>query len=286
MQKINDKLYIYSVSNYPILKNETIFFKVNIYLLNSGKVISQNETIEIGFNSLEDYGGNDNKIIKFESNETFNESIGFNLEVKNEKNIQIKLNENKNNLNTEKVKEEIIKGEVDYNKISSDYIIHKYSVISSNNGCDFSLNLKEIIDINNTKKLNLDFIEVDNNKNKISAECVLSSANKNRIQCKLNKETNKNYILEPFIYSDNTETFIINQNYINDFISLKCLINDKDGISIGAIIGIVLGGLGVIIIIILVLYFIFKRKGNKEENKIILLILLFKNISCVFNILC
>ena len=267
MQKINDKLYIYSVSNYPILKNETIFFKVNIYLLNSGKVISQNETIEIGFNSLEDYGGNDNKIIKFESNETFNESIGFNLEVKNEKNIQIKLNENKNNLNTEKVKEEIIKGEVDYNKISSDYIIHKYSVISSNNGCDFSLNLKEIIDINNTKKLNLDFIEVDNNKNKISAECVLSSANKNRIQCKLNKETNKNYILEPFIYSDNTETFIINQNYINDFISLKCLINDKDGISIGAIIGIVLGGLGVIIIIILVLYFIFKRKGNKEENK-------------------
>jgi hypothetical protein len=130
------------------------------------------------------------------------------------------------------------------------------------------LNLKEIIDINNSKALNLNFIEVDNNKNKISAECVLSSANKNKIQCKLNKEANKNYILEPFIYSDNIETILINQNYINDFFSLKCSINDKDGLNTGAIIGIVLGGLGVvIIIIILVLYCIFKRKGNKEGNK-------------------
>ena len=274
MQKINNKLHIYSIANYPILKNETIFFKLNIYSLNSGRLLSQNESKEIGFNPLNDYTGNDNKIIVFESNEEFNENVGIILHNKNEENIKFILNENKNNLNTEKVKEEISKGEIDYNKISSDYIIHKYSIISSNEGCEFSLNLNENIAISNAKLLNLNFIEADNHSSKITSECILSADNKNKIQCKLNKNINNTYILEPFFYSDNSESILIFQNYNNEYFNLKCSKNNSQndddssgGLSAGAIIGIVFGGVAVLIIIGLITYFIIKKKGNEEENK-------------------
>ena len=273
MQKVNKKLHIFGIANFPISKNEVFIFPLNIYSINSGRFLLQDELKEIGFYSLQDYNGNDDKIIKLESNEEFNDNIRVIFqELKNEDNIKIKLNEN--NLDTEKVKEEITKGGIDYNNISLDYKIYQYSIISSNEGCEFSLNLKENIKISNNKSVSLSFIEADNHNNKIKAECIISNINK--ITCKLDKEVNKNYILEPFIYFDKTNTITIFQNFINDYFSLKCTMNDsKNGegnssgaLSNGALIGIVYGGLGlgVIIIIILVFYIISTKKVNTKNN--------------------
>ena len=170
-----------------------------------------------------------------------------------------------------------MKGGIDYSNASLDYKIYQYSIISSNEGCEFSLNLNETIEIKNTKNINLNFIEADNHNSKINAECILSDDNK--IQCKLNKEVNKNYILEPFIYSDKTNTIIVFQNFINDYFSLKCTMNDSKngegnslgGLSNGALLGIVYGGLGlgVIIIIILVFYIISTKKVNANNDEML-----------------
>ena len=273
MQKVNKKLHIFSIANFPISKNEAFIFQVNIYSINLGRFLSQDELKEIAFYSLQNYSGNDDKIIELESNEEFDENIGAILQkLKNEENIKIKLNENKNNLDTEKVKEEIMKGGIDYNNISLDYKIYQYSIISSNEGCEFSLNLNETIEIKNTKNINLNFIEADNHNSKINAECILS--NDNKIQCKLNKEVNKNYILEPFIYSDKTNTIIVFQNFINDYFSLKCTMNDSkngednssSGLSTGVVVGICFGVLAVIIIFILIFYIISHKKANNNDD--------------------
>ena len=159
-----------------------------------------------------------------------------------------------------------MKGGIDYSNASLDYKIYQYSIISSNEGCEFSLNLNETIEIKNTKNINLNFIEADNHNSKINAECILSNSNK--IQCKLNKEVNKNYILEPFIYSDKTNTIIVFQNFINDYFSLKCTMNDSkngednssSGLSTGVVVGICFGVLAVIIIFILIFYILSKKR--------------------------
>ena len=269
MQKVNKKLHIFGIANFPISKNESFIFPLNIYSINSGRFLLQDELKEIVFYSLQDYNGNDDKIIKLESNEEFDDNIGVIFqELKNEDNIKIKLNEN--NLDTEKVKEEITKGGIDYNTISLDYKIYQYSIISSNEGCEFSLNLNETFEISNNKNINLNFIEADNHNSKINVECILSNVNKNKITCKLNKEVDKTYIIEPFIYSDNSETITIFQNFINDYFSLKCTMNDdskqsSSGLSTGVILIIVFIILAVIILITLIVYIKSRKKANNDD---------------------
>lgn len=260
MQKINKKLKIFTIPNFPISENKTFIFSINIY--------NKNEENEIEFYSKEKCDGNGDKIIELISKEEFddNEEAVFGG-LKNENNIKIKLSENKNNIDTGKVKDEIKKGEVDFNAISSQYKVYRFGIISSNQGCDFNLNTTEKIDINKNKIINLNFTD---NINNIEANCTISPDNENKIPCKLSHEVDKNYILEPFIYSDKEETIVLFQNFNESIFSLKCANDDKNsnGLTTGEIIGIIIGVLGIVIIAIIIFVIILKKKGrpNIEEN--------------------
>ena len=276
MQKIKKKLKIFCLANFAVLKNETFNFTINInYTINSEE---KNEIKNLEFISLGNYGGFVDNIIELESKEEFDEKTKAILqELKYDTNIKIKLNENKNNFDTEKVKEEINKGEINYNNINSNYQFYHFPINFSNEGCEFNLNSNLNIDISNTKNINLTFKEVNNENNKIYAQCVLSKENKNIIPCKLNTEINNKYILDPFILSDNIETITIFQNNSNDFFSLKCTKNNNpsasNGLSLGAILGIVAGALGIIIIIVIILFInhIKKKKRNYSKNDDVIL---------------
>ena len=53
--------------------------------------------------------------------------------------MEIIFNKNENNLDTEKVKNIIKNGGIDYSNLSSNYKIYHYSVTSSTEGCSFNL---------------------------------------------------------------------------------------------------------------------------------------------------
>ena len=267
IQKINKKLKIFCLSNFAILKNDTFKFSLNLYSITPEKRLKENEIKDFEFLSLGNYGGFTDNIIELESKEELDENTGVILEeMKSDNNIKTKLNENKNNLDSEKVKEEINKGGIDYNNITSNYQFYNYPIVFSNEGCEFYLNTNINIENANTKNINLYFKEANNDNNKIKAECILSKDNKNKIPCKLDKEINQNYILEPFIYSDNIETISIFQNITNDYFSLKCdKPNEGDGLSIGVILGIIFGGIGIIAVIIIIIYIVRRKRNNKND---------------------
>jgi len=277
MQKVNRKLKIFSLVNFDISKNEKFNFTIDKYTINSRRYLLQNELKEIEFYSLDDYNGNDDKIVILESYEEIEENVGAILKTsENGNNIKIKSNENKNNLDTEKVQEEINKGGIDYNNIPLNHKIYKYPIITSNEGCEFFLNISENIEINNEKNINLSFIEVDNDTEKINAECLLSKDNRNEIHCNLSQEVDKKYFLEPFIYSDQAETITIFQNNFENHLSLKCNINNNNntqngenssgGLSGGEVLGIILGVLEAIIILLIYFLLIRKKKKPGEDN--------------------
>ena len=271
--QIDKKLKIFCLSNYAILKNDTFNFSININVINSEGILEKNEAKDLEFHSLRSYGGFLDQIIELESKEELDEKTkAIFQELKSDINLKIKLNENKNNFDTEKVKEEIAKGEIDYNNLTSNYQFYHIPINFSNEGCEFNLNSNLNIEISNSKNINLTFKEYNNENNKITAECALSKENKNIIPCKLNKEINNNYILEPFIISDNIETISLFQNNNNNYFFLKCTPNNDNnsskGLSLGAILGIVAGGVGIIIIIIIILYIINIRKNEREKKKI------------------
>ncbi len=267
IQKINKKLKIFCLSNFAILKNDTFNFSLNLYSITPEKRLKENEIKDFEFLSLGNYGGFTDNIIELESKEELDENTGVILEeMKSDNNIKTKLNENKNNLDSEKVKEEINKGGINYNNITSNYQFYNYPIVFSNEGCEFYLNTNINIENANTKNINLYFKEANNDNNKIKAECILSKDNKNKIPCKLDKEINQNYILEPFIYSDNIETISIFQNITNDYFSLKCdKPNEGDGLSIGVILGIIFGGIGIIAVIIIIIYIVRRKRNNKDD---------------------
>ena len=257
IQMIDKKLKIFALINYPIYKNETYKFHLQIN--------SKNEE-NIEFRTIEDYNGKFEKIIEFSTKEEFEEDSVFRLKnLINNYDIETKFNENNNNLDTEKVKSEIKSGQMDYNKIPSEYKIYHYSINDATNGCDFSLNSIDNIQESN-KTINLNFIEVDDD-NIINAECNLSSDNKNNIICKLNTNIDNNYFLIPYIYSDNYKSIIISQIDTNNFLPLKCSIPESSKLSTIAILAIVFGSLGGLSLIIII-YFIIKNCKGKKENEI------------------
>ena len=74
------------------------------------------------------------------SNEEFDDNIGAILQQQTSNNdMEIKFNENEDNLDTEKVKDLIKNGGIDYSNLSSEYKIYHYSVTSSTEVCTFNL---------------------------------------------------------------------------------------------------------------------------------------------------
>ena len=273
MQNIENKLKIFSITNFPISKNESFKFPIKTYSIKSGRILQEEETKEIEFISSEDNDGKADKITELTSTINLTENTGATLlEPTNSNDIETKLSENENNLDTEKVKEEIKNGGTNFSEITSDYSIIHYSVNSSTNGCKFYLQSDESIKDSNIKNIILNFINEDNGEN-ITAKCSLSSSNGNNIPCQLSEVIDEgNYVLDPFIYSDNTETITITQTNTSNYLPLECTkINNNrriyinkssNGLSTGGIIGIVLGIVGALALLGL-FYFSISKSNSK-----------------------
>ena len=261
IQIINNRLKIFILSNYVMSKDESITFVINIYSVNSRRILQQNKLKEIKFTLPENYNGNTDSLIDLTSEEEFSEdSKAVLVSLKTNDDIEVKLNENENNLDTEKVKEEIKNGGIDYSNLSSEYKIYQYSIASSTQGCEFNLFSEENIQNSNNKNISLNFVEINNdNNNNITAQCIISNTNGNKIPCTLGSNINNGYNLKPYLYSDNLETITISQNNNNSLIlvcnikinNYRQNINNSSGLSKGAIAGIVLGIVGAIIITII-----------------------------------
>ena len=202
-------------------------------------------------------------------------------ELKNAEDIEVKIaNNNSELLDTQKVKETINKGGVDFSNISDngddDYIISQYKILSSSGGCDFTLISENKINQNN-KNIELSFIETANNKNNITAKCSLSNGNGNKIICNLDKEINNYYFLQPYLSSDEKETITIVQKDTNDYLSLQCDLIEtstdqiekskkEGGLSTGVIIGIIAGIIFVVIVVAVIIYMVKCGKNKKNDN--------------------
>ena len=121
---INKKLKIFIIINFAISKNEAFKFPVIINNRKLDNDLEIKEEKDIEFISSEDHDGKLEKIIKLTSKEEFEEdSVAILKTLKNNYDIKIILNDNKNNLDTENVKTEIKNGKIDYNNIPLNYKI-------------------------------------------------------------------------------------------------------------------------------------------------------------------
>ena len=277
IQKIDKKLKLFNIINFPIKKIETFTFPIKTYSINSSRILQENDVKQVEFISSEDYNGNGDKIIELTSSEEFDDNIGAILQQQTSNNdMEIKFNENEDNLDTEKVKDLIKNGGIDYSNLSSEYKIYHYSVTSSTEGCTFNLISEQNIQDSNNKNINLAFVEVDSD-NSIQSQCELSSSNRNKIPCKLSSNIDNNYLLEPFTYSDNNEIITMTQNNTNNYLPLECEINTNSaipkfiskkssGLSTGGIVGIVFGILGTLILTFLGIFIFLKKNKTIQEN--------------------
>ena len=200
IQIINKRLKIFIISNFPISKDELFTFVINLYTTNSGRILQQNNIKEMNFTPSEDYNGNGDSILVLTSNEEVSEDSKAVLTAsKTSRDIKVKFNENENNLDTEKVKEEINNGGIDYSNLSSNHKIYHYTIVSSTEGCEFNLISEESIQNSNNKNINLIFVEANNDKKNITAKCILSSSNGKNIPCTLDRQINNSYTLSPYL---------------------------------------------------------------------------------------
>ena len=281
VQIINGKIFIFLIINFQITKDTEFIFSLTMYLSKNLRNLEENKvTKEISFHPKEEYNENGDKIVSLISDEEVNDTRIVINELKNEEDIKVKTaNDNSDILDTQKVKEAIKQGGVDFSSIAENgdnYIISQYKIISSSSGCDFSLISDNRINQNN-KSIELSFRETENNKNNIRAKCYLSNDYGNKIICNLDREINNYYLLNPYISSDEKEIITIVQKDINDYLSLQCDLIEtsanqiekpkkEGGLSIGAIIGIIAGIIFVVIVVGVVISIIKCCKNKKNYN--------------------
>ena len=274
VQIIDGKLVIFVITNFPITKDQKFTFTVSIYLFRNLRILQNDKKeIEITFSPKEDYDGNGDRVVSLISDNNFKEEKAVVEDLTNNKEIEVKiLDNNVDVLDTQKVQETISKGGIDYSQISQDskdHKIYQYKISSATNGCEFSLISENEINEEN-KNIELSFVEVRTN-NHITANCLLSSKNNKNIVCSLDSDIDNEYILEPFIFSDKTETITILQKNTSDYLQLECSIKKhetrnyhskrKSGLSTGAVVGIILGITFAVIITVMTIIFCKKRSG-------------------------
>jgi hypothetical protein len=269
---INKKLKIFMLANHVIPKTQIFTFIIRIYNnTKTTRFLQEYDEEKMNFTLPDDYYyGN---IIGLTSENDVNENSKAVL-VKADSNngFEVKLSDNKDNYDTEKVKESIEKGGANYSEIASNpsHKIYQYPIVSSTEGCDFYINSNEEIKNSSLKNIDLNFIEIDDMDSNITAKCTLSESNKNKIPCKIRTIADNNYKLYPYIYSDKKETIIITQSSSSETLPLKCnanSINSKKnssgGLSAGGIIAIIFSIVGALIIAGLLYLFIIKKRSNK-----------------------
>ena len=128
VQIINRKIYIFLIINFPITKNTEFIFSLTIYLSRNLRNLEEYMTTkEISFHPKENYNGNGDKIVSLISDEEVSDNRVVINELKNEEDIEAKIaNDNSDLLDTQKVKEAIKQGGIDFSTISEngdDYYI-------------------------------------------------------------------------------------------------------------------------------------------------------------------
>ena len=286
IQIINRRIKIFILANFAISKEEIFTFVIKIYSINSGRILQQNEMKDFEFIYSKNYGENDESIIELTSKEELNENLKATfVDSKNMNDISIKLNDNKNNLDSEKVKEEIKNGGMNYNDITSDLKIYHYSILSSSEGCNFVLNTEENIE-NTYRIIYLNFKEISNDKKDIKVRCILSNTNGKKIPCSLYEKIYNKYTLQPYLYSENNEIITITKsddNNNNNF-DLQCSIyteynpdnpnnpvnrfkKKSNRLSIGVIIEIICSVVGVIVALTIAIIFVRRSRIKKSTQK-------------------
>ena len=281
---INRRIMIYIILNFPITKNQIFIFNVKLFLSRYIRNLQNNSSdqVEISFHPEEDYDGNGDKISVFISDIEINENKALVSELKNNKEIKVKLlNDNSEILDTEKVEESIKNGGIDYSEIveknenAKVYNVFQYKIVSASTGCEFDLIPEnKIKDIN--QNIELTFIESKSN-NSINANCFISNENEGKIICSLTNDIMGQYQLDPFIYSDKNMTFTIIQKNTKDFLSLECVSTfdeynhspnkrNKRALSTGGIVAIAL--VSSIVLITIVSIIIIYRKKSKYNKSI------------------
>ena len=247
---------LFITTNFPVLKNKKFVFNADVYSSRYLRNLEKNNLnkVELSFHSKEDYDGNGKQIIPLISDEEIKEKKVVVENLKNENDIEIiLLDNNKDILDTQKVKEKIQKGGINYYEITEnkkEYNVYQYKIISSTSGCDFDLISENKIGNGINKNIVLNFVDIKTNE-KISAECLLSEKNENKIICTMDNNIDNNYILEPYILSGEKETITIIQKNTKDYLSLICYLDEpinfrnsinggKSGLSACGIISIIL----------------------------------------------
>ena len=271
MQMINKKLKIFMLANHAIPKTQIFTFIIRIYNnTKSSRFLQEDE--KMNFTLPDDYYDDENIIGLTSENDVNENSKAVLVKADSNNGFEVKLSDNKDNYDTEKVKESIEKGGANYSEIASNpsHKIYQYKITSSTEGCDFYINSNEEIKNSSLKNIDFNFIEIDDMDSNITAKCTLSESNKNKIPCKIRTIADNNYNLDLYIYSDKKETIIITQSSSSETLPLKCnanSINSKKnssgGLSAGGIIAIIFSIVGALIIAGLLYLFIIKKRPNK-----------------------
>ena len=305
-QKIDMKLLIFLIINFPITTRTTFIFSVTKYKSRNLRNLEENYiNEEIILHPKKDYEGKYDQVVSLVSDQNITENrivINSLKSIDGEEGIKVNIaNGNSDFLDTQKVQEAIENGKIaNFSKIAENgnYTFSQYKINSSSGGCLFFLNSETKINQAN-KNIELNFIDTENKKN-ITTNCILSSNNNYIIFCTLNNGINGNYTLEPYSYFDEEEAIIILQNDTNNFLSLQCLskpeetteidstqkvietetpietpieIDDNskkgNGLSPSTIAGIIIGIILIIITVIVavVVYKKMKLKSKQEHKK-------------------
>ena len=180
IQIIDNKLIIFILSNYAMAKTQIFIFIIRVYTYNSGRFLQEYEDKKMEFTLPNNYDGSINKIIELTSKDDANEnSKAVLVGSDNNNEFEVKLSNNKDNYDTEKVKELIKNGGANYSEIASNpsHKIYQYKIASSTEGCDFYINSNEEIKNSSLKNIDLNFIEIDDMDSNITAKCTLSESN-------------------------------------------------------------------------------------------------------------
>jgi hypothetical protein len=285
VQTINKKLVCFIVISSAFPKELSLKTKINKYKGNTRRNLQENEE-EVILTTSDDSDGSSNKLIKFESKQiiasqnqeniqikeiTFNKDDLTTSSVYDNNNCKIILPENKDFLDTGKVKKYIEEKSIpDYSKIKQDSsstnsIIYLY--IDNINGCNIELkseNKNEIILNNN---INIKFIESSNKLSEVSVDCFPLEEKDGVIPCKIKENVNNTYYINSEPINDNNKYIIVSSsNKDKSTYKLECSINSKKKISKTLIIIIAACCIVIVIIIIVITICIIRNKKENNEN--------------------
>ena len=230
-QLINHKLACYFLTHSPLPKNFSLIFEISIFSSTLRNLENSNKKIILK-NEDDDSSGESNTIIKFSSQEKYDDSVSY-IEINDiqldkgnsitkavaDNNIcNIKFNKYSNLANTGKVKDLIEKKKIpDFSSIKEEKI--ETLTIDKLQNCEFNLKSEDST-IFSEDKFELNFVESNNTDNEIKAECDIKDENTQMIECKINEEVNNNYFLKDEILSLSNKLVIISTN--NEEFKFNC----------------------------------------------------------------